>query len=223
VAVSGASALNTLDVFFATQNLHASTAMYGFMGGVFGLGAILGSLFFGLAAQRIGLARTLWLTMTLFGPLVIVLSRVTSYEVALGLFLVAGALNAGLNVAAGPIMMRETPQTMMGRMMSIFQPTMNLAILVSTAAIGYLAGVTLRGFHAQWLGVSFAAIDTIWLVGGVLMTLSGVVIMIGLRGVDRRYRSEDRAAALATGTLDAAPGEAVGAALRVTESANTSA
>lgn len=197
VAVSGASALNTLDVFFATQNLHASTAMYGFMGGVFGLGSILGALFFGMAAQRIGLARTLWVTMTLFGPLVIVLSRVTSYEVALGLFLVAGSLNAGLNVAAGPIMMRETPQAMMGRMMSIFQPTMNLAILVSTASIGYLAGVTLHDFHAQWLGVSFAAIDTIWLAGGVLMTLAGVVIMIGLHGVDRRYRSEDRAARLA--------------------------
>ncbi len=62
VAVSGASALNTLDVFFATQNLHATTAMYGLIGGVFGLGSILGSLIFGMTAQRIGLARTLWLT-----------------------------------------------------------------------------------------------------------------------------------------------------------------
>lgn len=195
VAVSGASALNTLDVFFATQNLHATTAMYGFLGGVFGAGAILGSIFFGLLAQRIGLARTLWVNMTLFGVLVIGLSRVTTYEIALGFFLVAGALNAGLNVAAGPIMLRETPNAMMGRVMSIFQPTMNLAILVATALIGYLAGVTLLHFHAVVLGVSFAAVDTIWLAGGALMTLSGLVMIVGLRGVDRRYRREDRAAA----------------------------
>jgi MFS family permease len=195
VAVSGASALNTLDVFFATQNLHATTAMYGFIGGVFGAGAILGSIFFGLLAQRIGLARILWAAMTLFGVLVIGLSRVTTYEIALGYFFVAGALNAGLNVAAGPIMLRETPNAMMGRVMSIFQPTLNLAILVATALIGYLAGVTLLHFHAVVLGESFAAVDTIWLAGGVLMTLSGLVMIVGLRGVDRRYRREDRAAA----------------------------
>jgi membrane protein implicated in regulation of membrane protease activity len=82
---------------------------------------------------------------------------------------------------------------MMGRVMSIFQPTMNLAILVATAAIGYLAGVTLRSFHATWLGAPFAAVDTIWLGGGILMALSGLVIMVGLHGVDRRYRREDRA------------------------------
>jgi MFS family permease len=197
VAVSGASALNTLDVFYATQNLHATTAMYGFIGGVFGAGAILGSIVFGLIAQRIGLARTLWATLAIFGVLVVALSRVTAYEVALGLFLVAGALNAGLNVAAGPIMLRETPNEMMGRMMSIFRPTLNLSILVATALIGYLAGVTLRDFHAVVLGQSFAAVDTIWLAGGVLMTFSGLVLMIGLRGVDRRYRREDRAAAAA--------------------------
>ena len=194
VGVSGASALNTLDVFFATQNLRATTAMYGFIGGVYGLGAILGSLLFGLFAQRIGLARTLWLTMFAFGLLVVALSRVTSYEIALGLFLVAGMLNAGLNIAAGPIMLRETPNHLMGRVMSIFQPSMNLAILVATAVIGYLAGVTLRDFHASWLGMSFAAVDTLWLAGGVLMALSGLLIMLGLHGVDRRYRREDHAA-----------------------------
>ena len=205
VGVSGASALNTLDVFFATQNLHATTAMYGFMGGVYGVGALLGSILFALIAQRIGLARTLWLSMAVFGVLVVVLSRVTRYEVALGLFLVAGALNAGLNIAAGPIMMRETPNEMMGRVMSIFQPAMSLAILAATALIGYLAGVTLRDFHAVVLGQKFAAVDTIWLSGGVLMVLSGLVIMAGLRGVDKRYREEDRLAAAAVSVAEAVP------------------
>lgn len=206
VALLGASALNTLDVFFATENLHATTAMYGLIGGVFGFGSIAGSILFGFLAQRIGLARTLWMTMALFGVLVVALSRTTSYDIALGIFGVAGALNAGLNIAAGPMMMRETPNHLMGRVMSIFQPASNLAILVGTAVVGYLAGVALHGFHAVALGQTFGAVDTIWLAGGVLMFLSGLVIMVGLVGVDRRYRAEDRAAApAASAASESAP------------------
>ncbi|MDE3228302.1 MAG: MFS transporter, partial [Chloroflexota bacterium] len=203
VAVAGASALNTLDVYYATQNLHATTAMYGLIGGVFGLGAILGSIIFGLTAQRIGLARTLWLTLALFGVLVVGLTQVTNYNVALGIFLVAGVLQSALNVAAGPIMMRETPPAMMGRVMSIFNPAMSLAILLGTATVGYLAGVTLRDFHAVWLGLPFGTISVIYLGGGVLMALSGLVTLVGLLGVDRRYRREDREAAQAARSAEA--------------------
>ncbi len=188
VGVSGASALNALDIFFTTHNLGASTVMYGFIGAVYGLGAIIGSILLAMVASRIGLARLLWVSMALMGVIVMVLSRLTSIAPALALMLAIGFLNAGLNVAAGPLMMRETPKELMGRVMSIFQPVMNLAILASTAVIGYLASVTLRGFHATWQGMSFGPIDTIWLGGGALMALSGLLIMIGLWGVDRQAR-----------------------------------
>lgn len=202
VGVSGASALNALDVFFTTENLGASTVMYGFIGAVYGLGAIIGSVLLAMVANRIGLARLLWVSMTLMGLIVIVLSRLTSVAPALALMLAIGFLNAGLNVAASPLMMRATPQELMGRVMSIFQPVMNLAILVSTAVIGYLASVTLRDFHMTWQGMRFGRIDTIWLGGGVLMALSGLVIMIGLWGVDRQARL---AAATQVSVTNAAP------------------
>ena len=188
VAISGASALNALDIFFTTQNLGASTTVYGFVGAVYGLGAIIGSVALPTFAERIGLARLLWVSMALMGILVMVLSRMTAIAPALGFMLAVGVLNSALNVAAGPLMLRATPPNLMGRVMSIFQPVMNLAILVSTAAIGYLASVTLRDFHATWEGMRFGAIDSIWLVGGALMALSALVIMIGLWGIDRQTR-----------------------------------
>lgn len=197
VGVSGASALNALDIFFTTQNLGASTIVYGFVGSVYGLGAIIGSILLAMIANRIGLARLLWVSMALMGVLVMVLSRLTSIAPALALMLAIGFLNAGLNVAASPLMMRETPQELMGRVMSIFQPVMNLAILVSTALIGYLASVTLRDFHVTWQGMNFGPIDTIWLGGGALMALSGLIIMIGLWGVDRRTREAAKVSSVA--------------------------
>ena len=200
VGVSGASALNALDIFFTTENLGASPVMYGFIGAVYGLGAIIGSILLAMIANRVGLARLLWISMTLMGIIVIGLSRLTSIAPALVFMLAIGFLNAGLNVAASPLMMRETPQALMGRVMSIFQPAMNLAILVSTAIIGYLASVTLRDFHATWQGMRFGPIDTIWTGGGALMALSGLVIMIGLWGVDRRSR-ETAIASLAMDTV----------------------
>ena len=75
VGVSGASALNALDIFFTTQNLGASTVMYGFIGAVYGLGAIIGSILLAMVASRIGLARLLWVSMALMGVIVMVLSR----------------------------------------------------------------------------------------------------------------------------------------------------
>lgn len=208
VAVSGASALNALDIFFTTQNLGASTTVYGFVGAVYGLGAILGSVALPAFAERIGLARLLWVSMAGMGILVMFLSRLTAIGPALGFMLAIGVLNSALNVAAGPLMMRETPPNLMGRVMSIFQPVMNLSILVSTAVIGYLASVTLRDFHATWAGMRFGAIDSIWLVGGALVALSALVIMVGLWGVDRKTRLTRATAVTAVNSTEGSPAAA---------------
>jgi MFS family permease len=195
VAVTGASALNTLDVFFTTQNLGASTAVYGLVGAVYGLGAVIGSIVIGIFAERLGLARLLWLSLAGMGVMIIVVSRMTSVGPALGLMFGIGFGNSALNIAASPLMMRTTPPALLGRVIAIFQPITSLVILLATALVGYLASVALVNFHETWLDMRFGPVDTIWGGGGVLIALSAIVVIVGLWGVDRKSRKASHAEA----------------------------
>ncbi len=190
IAVLGAGALNTLDVFFATGNLHASVSLYGLLGALSGVGAIVGAILASVFAQRIGVARLLWGSLLALGVLFIVVSRMTNYVPALVIFALVGVFNASLNVAAGPLMLQATPRELLGRVNSVFSPAMNAGILLGTALAGYLDGVTLHGLHVVALGMAFGPVDTIYGASGILIALSAIVAAMGLRGVDRAARAQ---------------------------------
>lgn len=189
VAVLGAGALNTLDVFFTTGNLHAPVSLYGFMGAVFGLGSIGGAILASVFAERLGVGRTLWVSLLLSGVAVVVVSRMTSLAPALVLFALIGLFITGVNVAVGPLMLRATPRELMGRVNSVINPVMSAALLLGTAATGYLDSVTLRGLHLTFMRTTFGPVDTIYAVAGLLIVASAFVVMVGLRGVDRRQQA----------------------------------
>lgn len=183
VALLGAGALNTLDVFFTTGNLHAPASLYGVMGAGFGVGSLLGAILASVFAQRVGVGRMLWLSLLLSGIGVVALARMTSFGPGLVIYGLIGFFVTALNVAAGPLMLRATPRDLLGRVNSILNPAMSVAMLVSTALAGYLDGVTLRTLHATVWGIAIGPVDTIYTLAGVLIILSGLVAMVGLRGV----------------------------------------
>lgn len=59
----GTGAINALDVFFVTANLHSSAHLLGFISMAFGVGAIAGSLPAARVVARIGPRTTTWLTL----------------------------------------------------------------------------------------------------------------------------------------------------------------
>ncbi len=185
VAMLGGGALNTLDVFFTTGNLHAPASLYGVMGAGFGVGSLLGAILASVFAQRVGVGRMLWLSLLLSGIGVVALARMTNFGPGLVIYGLIGLFVTALNVAAGPLMLRATPRDLLGRVNSILNPAMSVAMLASTALAGYLDGVTLRDLHAKLLGVAFGPVDTIYTLAGALIILSAFVAMVGLRGVDR--------------------------------------
>ena len=115
IVMLGGGALNTLDFFFVTGNLHASASYFGALQGVMGVGMILGAILASAFAQKIGLVRTLWLSLLGMALLITAYARSTDIWVAIAIIGVAGIPQAALNVAAGPLLLQSTPREMVGR------------------------------------------------------------------------------------------------------------
>ncbi|MBA2287237.1 MAG: MFS transporter [Ktedonobacteraceae bacterium] len=110
IAMLGAGVINTLDVFFVTQNLHTPVALYGTLDAVLGIGTILGAILAAMFAQRIGLTRTIWCSTLALGVLVTIYARLTGFLPAAVLLFVMGVPLAALDVAAGPLILQMTPR-----------------------------------------------------------------------------------------------------------------
>jgi MFS family permease len=180
----GAGALNALDVFFVTgkEYLGQSPSLYGFVGAVSGAGILVGSVLGGLYAQRIGLTRVLWLSLFFCGLGIIVFSRMTVLLPALLILLLVGILSAQVDLTIGPLMLNATPRELIGRVQSVLVPLVRLASFIAIAVAGYLDSTLLRNFAATLFGLHFHAVDTIFLVSGVLIALGGVYALVALRG-----------------------------------------
>ncbi|HEV8245140.1 MAG TPA: MFS transporter, partial [Polyangiaceae bacterium] len=74
IVMLGGGGLNALDIFFVTDNLHATPALFGLLATAQGVGMLLGALLASAFAERIGIIRTLWGGLALAGILMVVYS-----------------------------------------------------------------------------------------------------------------------------------------------------
>lgn len=177
IATLGTGALNTLQVFFLSDNLHAAASWLGTLYATAGAGAVAGAVATGWMAGRIGAGRVFWLGMIAGGLLLLGYSRLSSFPVALGVVGLVGLAFGAINAAAPPLLLASIPQHLIGRVMSVFTPLQQLAGIASTAVAGWLAGTALRGMHAVVAGVTFGPIDTIFGVSALLIMTAGVALI----------------------------------------------
>ena len=183
IVVLGAGALNALDYFFATTNLHTPLRLYGLLGAGFGLGALVGAVLSTLFVKRLGVVRLFWFSILALGVIVLVYARLNSFGPALATLALFGLANAAVNVCIGPMVLGATPRAYVGRVSALLMPAISLASLLSIGLAGLLVSTVLRRFHATVLGVTFGPIDTVFTVTGLLTLAGGLYAMIGLRGV----------------------------------------
>ena len=175
-------ALNALDYFFVTGNLGAPENLYGLITGVMGLGLIVGAILAGAFAQRIGLTRTIWISLLALAIAVIAYARMTDFWVAAALMAGVGVFQAALNVAVGPLLLQSAPRELIGRVSSILNPIITVATLAGAALAGYLDSTLLSGFSTTLLGVHFGPVDTILTSAGVIALAGALFAVVGLAG-----------------------------------------
>jgi MFS family permease len=171
----GTGTIPALNVFFVTRNLHGGPGMYVVMSTVFGAGAILGALGAGAVVRRLGSRATIWAGLIVCGAVFLVYARQSSLWAGLVLLAVFGVPLAVLNTAAIPFLLAVTPGEYLGRMFAVFNPVNQLASVLSVALAGFVASTALDGFRVTAGGVRFGAIDTVFVVGALLILGAGLV------------------------------------------------
>jgi MFS family permease len=177
----GVGALNALDVFFVTQNLHASSSFFGFLDAAWGIGAMIGSALAGFVIKLLGTQRALWLSTVAVGAAIILYSRQTTLIPALIILAGFGFPNAVANVARRPLMLAITPRVLVGRVFSVFNTAVSVAELLAVSLVGYLDSTVLNGVHGNFAGVNWGPLDTMFTIAGILIVLGGLYEWVILR------------------------------------------
>ena len=170
----GVGALNVLDVFFVTDNLHVAASWLGTLGAGFAVGSLAGGLVAGAVSGRISDTRMYWLCLVTTGAMIVVYSRLTSLPAAIVLLALLGIPVGAVNVLVGPLLLAVTPENLLGRVATVIGPVQQLAAISTMALAGFLASTAMRDFRTTVAGVQFGRIDTLLLVGGILMIAGGL-------------------------------------------------
>ncbi len=183
IVLLGAGAFTALNIFFVTQNLHASASIYGVVGSVAGLGAIVGAVFATVFVQRLGVVRVFWVSVLMVGVVVLLFARMTSVIPALVLAFLVGFANTPINVTMMPLLLYATPQKLIGRVTAVLSTMISAASILSIVLAGYLDSTVLRDFHMTVWGIVFGPVDTIFTGAGILAVFAGFYAMVNLRGI----------------------------------------
>jgi MFS family permease len=142
--VAAVSAIDVAEVFFIRGTLHASATMYGVIGGAWIAGLLAGGWVLarrGYDDGRLSLASLfLLIVMT---ALILGSTAVPAAAWLIPFWVLAGAANGGLNVAAGVLLGRRVPEPVRGRAYAQYGGVVN-----GGNAFGYLLGGALLGVLA---------------------------------------------------------------------------
>ena len=181
IATLGTGVINSMNVFFVTDNLHVAVKWYGTMGAAEGIGAVLGGAATGMIAARIAPRRIFWGALVLAGLVLVAYSRMSLLPPALVLLFLGGAVVGTLNGALTPLVLGATPPEMLGRIASVINPLQQLATVSSVLVAGVLASTVLRHLHASFAGMTFGPYDTLFSIAGLLFIVGGLAAIPLLR------------------------------------------
>jgi MFS family permease len=181
ISTCSAGALNALNVFFVTRNLHLPGSLYGYLGTAVGVGSICGALCAGRLVRWLGKRTAVSVGLLLGGLFIIVYSRQTTLAGAAVVFFLLAFPLAVINTAMTPLLLGAMPSEYRGRVMAVFNPGLQLGSMLAVVVAGWLAASELRSFHGTLAGLRFGSIDVIFAGAGVLMIVAAAYSVFALR------------------------------------------
>jgi MFS family permease len=169
VALLGVGALSVLDVVFVTRALHLRAELVAILLSASGVGELLGGIAVWLSGRRIARHYHLLLGLSLLmnGLLLLCYSIAPTLAVAAAVLFLTGLGFPPLMVSFMTLIQLETEDAFMGRVMSLLNMGMAVAMVVSLASGGVLAD--LFGVR-QVLGA-----------GAALLAVSGLLSLLAIR------------------------------------------
>jgi MFS family permease len=180
IVTVSSGAVNTLDVFFVTENLGTDLKYYGFLGAALGVGVILGALGSGWVSRRIGVSGAFNAGLVGAGVVFVAYTRMTALGGALVLLALLGAALGVVNSMTGPLMMNAVPRHVLGRVTSLFNPVQQVASILGALVAGSIAA-SLAGLRLTAGPVTFQRIDLILGVAAMLFIAGGIYSAVMLR------------------------------------------
>lgn len=138
VGMFGAGAINSLDIIFVSQRLHANTNLYGYLTAVSGIGMLVGAICAGLLAKYIRARRMVAGSLLALGIGLALYALQTQFVWAMVLAFFLSMPQGTLNVGVAPIFMSSVPRNLMGRVQSLFNTASFGSSLLAIALCGYL-------------------------------------------------------------------------------------
>lgn len=170
IVMLAAAVKSPVEPLFILNVLHGAPEMLGFVGGAWGIGMVVGSVFAPAAARRWKRENMLWAGVAVVGTSVVAAAQAGAIAPVLVLWLVAGAGNALGTVCYESLLQERTPDELRGRVFAASEAVLDAA---------FLGGVGL----AAWMGSSIGARNAVT-VAGSLFLVAALLSRVLLNGRD---------------------------------------
>lgn len=181
IVMLGASTINSLNVYFVLENLHADPIWFGVISASLGAGLLVGSIGTGFLGERVGYERLLASGLLVGGLACLIYARLGSAVAAAMLIFLYGLAGGMVETVMSPLVLGAVRREYLGRVLSVFTPALRLSSVISLGAAGWLVSLMPVGYRFQVLGISFGRIDTVFVMAAVMFLLSSLYAFTALQ------------------------------------------
>ncbi|KNX37800.1 MFS transporter [Luteipulveratus halotolerans] len=168
--------INVLEVFFVTDVLHRRAELVGVLLMFFAIGTLCGTLTAPRLERRLGAPVIFASSFVLVGVGILAYSRTTSFPVAVAIFFLLAMPLGAANTVFMPMVMRSVPSELLGRTTVVLTVFPKVASLTSMAVTGWLVSTVMKDIDIDVAGTHLGPVDTVFVVSGLLMVATGVMV-----------------------------------------------